>query len=63
MRSTSRPGALKRLGANRMDDATEFLALRIEYPYPARTAAIDVAGAVNLHAVRHAGLGAAGASL
>jgi hypothetical protein len=42
-----------------MDDAAELLALRIEYPYSARTAAIDVASAVNLHAVRDTGLGAA----
>src|SRR6516164_5930759 len=41
------------------DGAPELLALRIEYPYAPRATTIDVAGSVNLHAVRHAGLGTA----
>ena len=33
--------------------------LGVEYPDPTRVAAIDVPGTIYLHAVRHAGLGAA----
>ena len=41
-----------------MDDAAEFIALHIDYPYSARAAAINIPSAVNLDAIPHAGLGA-----
>src|SRR5215831_20866588 len=42
-----------------VNDAAELLALGVEDVEPARTAAVDVAGDIDLHAVGHARLGAA----